>query len=73
MGQIVKRKGIENMWKLIITQKRKSEYSEYMNTDSCEFISDDINELTMLVVRMAGFKTAIETAYKIEKVGGENE
>lgn len=59
------------MWKLTITQKRKSEYSDNMITESVEFTNDDINELTMLVVRLTGIETAVETAYKIEKVGEE--
>jgi hypothetical protein len=57
------------MWKLTITQKRKSEYSENMITENVEFISNDINELTMLVVRLTGHENAIETSYKIESVG----
>ena len=64
------------MWKLTITQKKKSEFSVYMNTDNVEFISDDINELTMLVIRLTAHENAVETAYKIERVakeGGENE
>ena len=58
------------MWKLTIEQKRKSEYSESTITEKCEFTSENINELTMLVVRLTMFDTAIETAYKIDKVGG---
>lgn len=64
---------MEIMWKLTITQKRKSEHSEYMVTESVEFTSGDINELTMLVVRLSLYETAIETTYKIEKVGVDNE
>lgn len=61
------------MWKLTITQKRKSEFSEYMVTESVDFTSGDINELTMLVVRLSSYETAVETTYKIEKVGVHNE
>lgn len=61
------------MWKLTITQKRKSEYSENMITESVEFTSGDINELTMLVVRLSSYEMAVETTYKIEKVGVHNE
>ena len=64
------------MWKLTITQKRKSEFSENMITENVEFVGNDINELTMLVVRLAEHENAVETAYKIERVakeGGENE
>lgn len=61
------------MWKLTITQKRKSEFSEYMVTESVEFTSGDINELTMLVIRITATQTTAETIYKIEKVGVDNE
>lgn len=61
------------MWKLTITQKRKSEFSENMLTESVEFISNDINELTMLIVRITAYETAVETIYKIEKAGANNE
>ena len=57
------------MWKLTITQKRKSEYVESMLTEKVEFISGDINELTMLVIRLTAVETAVETSYRIEKVG----
>ena len=56
------------MWKLTITQKKKSEVSDYMVTESVSFTSDDVNELTMLVVRMTAHENAIETSYKIEPV-----
>lgn len=61
------------MWKLTITQKRKSEFSEYMVTESVEFTSGDINELTMLIVRITAYEMAVETIYKIEKAGANNE
>lgn len=61
------------MWKLTITQKKKSEFSDYMTTDNVEFVSDDINELTMLVIRLSGHENAVETAYKIERVAKEGE
>jgi len=57
-----------DMWKLTITQKKKSEVSDYMVTESVSFTSDDVNELTMLVVRMTAHENAIETSYKIEPV-----
>ena len=62
------------MWKLTITQKKKSEVSDYMVTESVSFTSNDVNELTMLVVRMTAHENAIETSYKIEpvKAGEEN-
>lgn len=59
------------MWKLTITQKKESEYLDSVITDSVEFTSDDINELTMLVVRLIEHGNALETSYKIESVGGE--
>lgn len=61
------------MWKLTITQKRKSEFSESILSESVEFISEDINELTMLIVRITAYETAVETIYKIEKAGANNE
>lgn len=61
------------MWKLTITQKRKSEFSESILPESVEFISEDINELTMLIVRITAYETAVETTYKIEKAGANNE
>ena len=57
-----------DMWKLTITQKKKSEVSDYMVTESVSFTSNDVNELTMLVVRMTAHENAIETSYKIEPV-----
>lgn len=60
---------MEIMWKLTITQKRKSEFLENMITGSVEFENDDINELTMLIVRLSAYETAVETTYKIEKAG----
>ena len=57
------------MWKLTITQKRKSEYTDGMLTETVVFESANINELTILVARLTALKTAIETAYKLEPIG----
>ncbi len=61
------------MWKLTITQKRKSEFSEYMVTESIEFVSTNITRLTRLIETISVYETDIETTYKIEKVGVHNE
>ena len=61
------------MWKLTIIQKRKSEYSDFMNEEKIVFVSSELSELTMLVERMAHLETAVETTYKIEKVKKEGE
>lgn len=56
------------MWKLTITQKRKSEYSDNMIEESVRFYSDDIYELVGLVLNMGENDGVVETAYKIESV-----
>ena len=56
------------MWKLTIEQKRKSENTEYLFTEATEFISEDLNELTVLVERLSHVDNAKETTYKIERV-----
>ncbi len=61
------------MWKLTITQKRKSEFSEYMVTESIEFVSENITRLISLIETIYVYETDIETTYKIEKVGVHNE
>ena len=61
------------MWKLIITQKRKSEYTEGMISESIEFTGSDINELSMLIVRLSKHENGTDTTYKLEKVGASNE
>jgi len=57
------------MWKLTITQKRKSEYTDGIITERVEFTSGNINELTILVARLTALKSAIETAYTLEPIG----
>ena len=61
------------MWKLTIKQKRKSEYSNNMITESVEFVSKDITYLTSMIDRLSDAGTDVETAYEIKKVGVENE
>ena len=57
------------MWKLIITQKRKSDFSENIYEDSVVFYGEDVNELSMMIVQMSKHENGIETSYKLEKVG----
>lgn len=57
------------MWKLIITQKRKSDYSESVYEETVVFYGKDINELSMMIVDLSNHENGIETSYKIEKVG----
>ena len=59
------------MWKLTITQRKKSEYSGFDYDHHTEFKSSNILELSMLVDRMAECETECETSYKIERVEGE--
>ena len=61
------------MWKLTITQKRKSEFYGNEIEEKIEILSDDLNELTMMIVRFEGFKSEKIIIYKIEKVGASNE
>lgn len=57
------------MWKLTITQKRKSEYSDYTSTDHVELFSKSLHELVNLVDMMMNLvDEAIETTFKIESV-----
>ena len=61
------------MWKLTITQKIKSTVTDMMLDNNVEFVGKDISELTMIIDRLSKHTGAIETNYKIEKVGGKNE
>lgn len=56
------------MWKLTITQKRKSDYSEGMIDYSVEFFSAELSELTMLIERITHCNSECETEYKLERV-----
>lgn len=55
------------MWKLTVTQKRKSDFSDSIVSENVEFFGKDINELTMLIVRLSKLSCNIETSYKLEK------
>ena len=59
------------MWKLIITQERKSEYVDGILSEKVEFTGNDINELSMLIVRLSKHENGVNTSYKLEKVGDE--
>ena len=66
-----KRKEIA-MWKMTITQKRKSEYTtDGTINESIELFHRNIGSLTALVNNLNDFSNEIETTYKIEKVGEE--
>jgi hypothetical protein len=65
-----KRKEID-MWKLTITQKRKSEYTDGTINETVEFFHRNIGSLTSLVDNLNNYSSGIETTYKIEKVGEE--
>ena len=62
-----KRKEID-MWKLTITQKRKSEYTDGTINETVEFFHRNIGSLTSLVDNLNNYSNGIETTYKIEKV-----
>lgn len=59
------------MWKLTITQKRKSEYTDGTINETVEFFHRNIGSLTSLVDNLNNYSSGIETTYKIEKVGEE--
>lgn len=59
------------MWKLTISQKRKSEYTNSIIEERVIFTDEDINELSMIVVRLSMHENGIETSYKFERVGEE--
>ena len=61
------------MWKLIIKQKRKSELLNTMIEESVEFTGNDIDDLTMLVIRLAKHENGVDTTYRFERVGASNE
>ena len=61
------------MWKLTITQKRKSEFSNSTFDEKVEFTSDDVCYLTAMVDRFSRLEEVFETAYKIDKVEKEVE
>ena len=56
------------MWKLTITQKRKSEYTDGTISESVELFHRNIGSLTSLVDNLNNYSNGVETTYKIEKV-----
>lgn len=62
------------MWKLTITQKRKSEFSNGFLSETVEFAHKDITRLTSLIDTFDICEEVFETEYKIERVkeGEEN-
>ena len=56
------------MWKLTITQKRKSEYTDGTINETVEFFHRNLGSLTSLVDNLNNYSSGIETTYKIEKV-----
>jgi hypothetical protein len=61
------------MWKLTITQKRKSEFSDCKLEHEVVFYSDSIYELGITAGRLSEHEEVDETVYKIEKVGEKND
>lgn len=61
------------MWKLTIVQKRKSEFLEYMNEHSIQFVSNDLHEIIGIVELLMAIETDFETSFKIDKVVKEGE
>lgn len=61
------------MWKLIITQKRESEYSGNMISESTAFTAKQITELTAMIDRLSAYEGVVATTYKLEKEGSINE
>ena len=59
------------MWKLTITQKIKSTVTDMMLDNNVEFVGKDISELTVIIDKLSKHTGAIETNYKLEKVGKE--
>lgn len=56
---------MKNMWKLTIKQSIEGSYI----THEIEFLSDDINNLTTMIIMLSCFESKNNTTYKIEKVG----
>ena len=56
------------MWKLTITQKRKSELTDAMFEDRLIYVGKDLNEFTTLIVRLSKYENGLETSYNIERV-----
>lgn len=58
------------MWKLTITQKRKTDYGTV--PDSIELMCDNLNELTLVILRVSELKSEKPIEFKIEKVEEKN-
>ena len=67
------KKGNKGMWKLIVAQKRKSDYSDNVYEETVVFYGNDINELSMMIVRLSKHENGLETSYKLEKEVEKNE
>lgn len=61
------KKGNKDMWKLTITQKRKSEYTDGTISESVEFYHKNISPLTSLIGNLNNHANGIETTYKLER------
>ena len=57
------------MWKLTITQKTKSTFTDMEIDNNLEFIGNDIGELTVIIDRLSKHAGSLETNYRLEKVG----
>ena len=57
------------MWKLTITQKTKSTFTDMEIDNNLEFIGNDIGELTVIIDRLSKHVGTLETSYRLEKVG----
>lgn len=60
--------GKVSMWKLTISQSRKSEYSEYENEHSIEYVNESLSVLTSLIEDLEFSNTEAKTWYKLERI-----
>lgn len=58
-------------WKLTITQKKKSDFSDSKLEYDVVFQNDSLIKLGIIVEKLAECEEAEETVYRIEKVGDE--
>lgn len=65
--------GKVSMWKLTISQSRKSEYSEYENEHSIEYENESLSVLTSLIEDLEFSNTEAKTWYKLERIEKEGE
>ena len=61
------------MWKLVVTQERKSEYTSGSITETIEFKAENIADLSMMMGMMSKFESGIKTTYRIERIGAKDE